>query len=135
MAAKVRLLITLLTHAGMAAPSCRLSYVWDVAPPVPGAGMRDNGPYVKPTVSTPFAGATLYRVDGIAVLQITNLTLSAGVIRTAGKLPVKPALKAVGALSYNNAAGYVAVSTDGTTTCWSTASGDFSGQVFFAIQD
>ena len=95
----------------------------------------DNGPYVKPTVSTPFAGATLYRIDGVAVLQITNLTLSAGVIRTAGKLPVKPALKAVGTLSYNNAAGYVAVSTDGTTTCWSTASGDFSGQVFFAIQD
>ena len=47
MAANVRLLITLLTHAGMDAPSCRLSYVWDVAPPVPGAGMRDNGPYVK----------------------------------------------------------------------------------------
>ena len=56
----------------------------------------DNGPYVKPTVSTPFAGATLYRVDGIAVLQITNLTLSAGVIRTAGKLPVKLTLKAEG---------------------------------------
>lgn len=94
----------------------------------------DNGPYVKPTVSTPFAGGTLYRIDGIAVLQITNLTLSAGVARTAGKLAAKPAIKAVGAISYNDAAGYVAVATDGTTTCWSTASGDFSGQVFLALQ-
>ena len=62
MAANVRLLITLLTHAGMAAPSCRLSYVLDVAPPVPGAGMRDNGPYVKlvsMTLSNPKSGTSV----------------------------------------------------------------------------
>ena len=67
------------------------------------------------------------------MLQITNLTLSAGVVRTAGKLPVGLARETIGTLSYNSSAGYASVHTDGTVMCFSAASGDFSGQVFMAL--
>ena len=74
MAAKVRLLITLLTHAGMAAPSCRLSYVWDVAPPVPGAGTRDNGPYVKWSSGI----VTAQRIGSVVCLAVSGVASPGG---------------------------------------------------------
>lgn len=65
------------------------------------------------------------------VLQIQNMTIQAGVIRNAGKLPVKPTREVVGAISYGSSAGYLSVNADGTVYCTSKASGDFSGQVCF----
>ena len=102
MAAKVRLLITLLTHAGMAAPSCRLSYVWDVAPPVPGAGMRDNGPYVKflygtaTTADTP--GYCLHAVNGDLVTVMFAWSSNSAADGVIGVLPagLRPLNRAVG---------------------------------------
>ena len=97
------------------------------------ASLKTLGESVSLAVSYPFAGGTLYRTGTFAVLQITNLTLSGGIVRTAGKLPVRLAREAVGALSYNSSAGYVSVHTDGTVMCRSGSSGDFSGQVFMAL--
>ena len=65
------------------------------------------------------------------MLQIQNMTIQAGVVRSAGKLPVKPTREVVGAISYGSSAGYVSVHADGTVYCTSKASGDFSGQVCF----
>lgn len=79
----------------------------------------------------PFAGGYLYRFGPLRVLQIKNMTIQAGVVRTAGKLPVKPTREVVGAISYGSSAGYVSVHEDGTVYCTSMASGDFSGQVCF----
>lgn len=59
------------------------------------------------------------------------MTIQAGVVRNVGKLPVKPSLEVVGAISYGSSAGYVSVHADGTVYCTSGASGDFSGQVCF----
>ena len=73
------------------------------------------------------------RAGAFAVLQISNLTLSANVTRTAGKLPVTLASEAVGVVSYGSAAGYVSVHAGGTVMCRSSSSGDFSGQVFMAL--
>ena len=81
--------------------------------------------------TSPFAGGYLYRFGPLYVLQIQNMTIQAGVVRTVGKLSVKPTREAVGAISYGNSAGYVSVHADGTVYCTSKASGDFSGQVCF----
>ena len=59
------------------------------------------------------------------------MTIHAGVMRNAGKLPVKPSREVVGAISYGSSAGYVSVHEDGAVYCVSEASGDFSGQVCF----
>lgn len=59
------------------------------------------------------------------------MTIKAGVVRTAGKLPVKPTREVIGAISYGSSAGYVSVHEDGTVYCTSNAPGDFSGQVCF----
>lgn len=69
----------------------------------------------------------------MAVLQLTNITLQAGVTRTVGKLPVRLASEPVAAISYNSAAGHASVHVDGTVMCRSSSSGDFSGQVFMAL--
>lgn len=79
----------------------------------------------------PFAGGYLYRFGALYLLQIKNMTIQAGVVRTAGKLPVKPMREVVGAISYGSSAGYVSVHEDGTVYCTSRTSGDFSGQVCF----
>nr|DAT75820.1 MAG TPA: hypothetical protein [Caudoviricetes sp.] len=79
----------------------------------------------------PFPGGYLYRFGPLYVLQIQNMTIQAGVVRTAGKLPVKPSREVVGAISYGSSAGYVSVHADGTVYCTSKAAGDFSGQVCF----
>lgn len=79
----------------------------------------------------PFAGGYLYRFGALYLLQIKNMTIQAGVVRTAGKLPVKPTREVIGAISYGSSAGYVSVHEDGTVYCTSRASGDFSGQVCF----
>ena len=86
---------------------------------------------VSQAASQPFPGGYLYRIGSLCVLQIQNMTIQAGVVRTAGKLPVKPTREVVGAISYGSAAGYVSIHTDGTVYCTSKSSGDFSGQVCF----
>lgn len=75
----------------------------------------------------------MYRVGRIAVLQLSNITLSPSVMRNVGKLPVTLRNEVNGVISYNAAAGYVSVKSDGKVYCYSTASGDFSGQVFMAL--
>lgn len=67
------------------------------------------------------------------MLQIQNMTLQANVLRTVGKLPVKPSREVIGVISYGSSAGYVSVHTDGTVYCTSKAGGDFSGQVCFLV--
>lgn len=59
------------------------------------------------------------------------MTIHAGVIRNAGKLPVKPSREVIGTISYGSSAVYVSVHEDGTVYCTSKVSGDFSGQVCF----
>ena len=68
------------------------------------------------------------------MLQIQNMTIQAGAVRTVGKLPVRPPREVVGTISYGSSAGYVSVHTDGTVYCTSKSSGDFSGQVCFVAQ-
>lgn len=89
------------------------------------------GDSVSQTASQPFPGGYLYRFGVLYLLQIQNMTIQAGVVRTAGKLSVKPTREVVGAISYGSSAGYVSVHADGTVYCTSKASGDFSGQVCF----
>lgn len=91
------------------------------------------GDSVSLVVSEPFAGGTMYRVGRLAVLQLSNITLSPAVMRKVGKLPVALRKEVNGVISYNAVAGYVSVKSDGTVYCYSTASGDFSGQVFMAL--
>ena len=67
------------------------------------------------------------------MLQLVNITLQASMIRTVGKLPVRLASDALGSIAYDSSAGYVLVHVDGTITCFSTSSGDFSGQVFMVL--
>ena len=95
------------------------------------ASLRTLGDSVSQTASQPFPGGYLYRFGALYLLQIQNMTIQAGVVRTAGKLSVKPTREVVGAISYGSSAGYVSVHADGTVYCTSKASGDFSGQVCF----
>lgn len=97
------------------------------------SNLKTLGDSVSLVVSEPFAGGTMYRVGRLAVLQLSNITLSPSVMRKVGKLPVALRTEANGVISYNAAAGYVSVKSDGTVYCYSTASGDFSGQVFMAL--
>ena len=91
------------------------------------------GDSVSQAASQPFPGGYLYRIGSLHVLQIQNMTIQAGAVRTAGQLPVKPTREVVGAISYGSSAGYVSVHADGTVYCTSKASGDFSGQVCFLV--
>lgn len=93
--------------------------------------LRTLGDSVSHGGEQPFAGGYLYRFGALYLLQIKNMTIKAGVVRTAGKLSVKPTREVVGAISYGSSAGYVSVHEDGTVYCTSRASGDFSGQVCF----
>lgn len=93
--------------------------------------LKTLGDSVSQGGEQPFAGGYLYRFGALYLLQIKNMTIQAGVVRTAGKLSVKPTREVVGAISYGSSAGYVSVHEDGTVYCTSRASGDFSGQVCF----
>ena len=93
--------------------------------------LRTLGDSVSHGGEQPFAGGYLYSFGALRVLQIQNMTIQAGVVRNAGKLPVAPTREVVGAISYGSSAGYVSIHTDGNVYCTSKASGDFSGQVCF----
>lgn len=62
-------------------------------------------------------------------MQLTNITLQAGVSRKVGTLSVHPTVEVIGSLSYGSYGGYVSIHTNGEIYCQSGASGDFSGQV------
>ena len=83
--------------------------------------------------SAEITGCFAERVGSIVVLQITNITLSGGVPRNIGTLPsgFRPSATRYGVIEYRGNSGYAQVTKEGFVSVFSTASGDFSGQVVF----
>ena len=79
-------------------------------------------------------GCVAERVGGIVILAATNITLS-GVHRTLGTLPEGfcPRSTAYGTIEYGGTAGYVEVTPNGTVSAKAAGSGDYSGQVVYAV--
>ena len=75
------------------------------------------------------------RVGNMAVVSIENVTLSSGTMRTLGTVPTafRPARAWFGALNANSSAGYASIGADGKLVAYSKSSGDFSGQVVYAV--
>ena len=74
-------------------------------------------------------------VAGIVILTAANITLSGGVRRMLGTLPegFRPHSTAYGAIDYGGASGYVEVVPNGTVYATAAGSGDYSGQVVYAV--
>ena len=76
---------------------------------------------------------TCVRFGAIAVIQLENITLNGGAGRTLGTLPFNVKTVAFGCLNVGSVSGYVKADTKGTIFCFSTSSGNFSGQVVVPI--
>lgn len=84
-------------------------------------------------VTTPINGVTCIRIGHIVIVQLKNITLTANTSRTLGNLPFKPVTEAIGSLNVQGVSGYATINKIGTIFCFSTKSGDFSGQVVICI--
>lgn len=84
-------------------------------------------------VTTPINGVTCIRIGHIVIVQLENITLKANTGRNLGNLPFKPVTDAIGCLNVNSVSGYVKIDVNGVVFCFSTTSGDFSGQVVICI--
>lgn len=84
-------------------------------------------------VTTPINGVTCIRIGHIVIVQLKNITLTANTSRTLGNLPFKPVTDAIGSLNVQGVSGYATINKIGTIFCFSTKSGDFSGQVVICI--
>ena len=82
----------------------------------------------KAVVTAPADGVTCVSIGRIVVVQLKNISLTAHTGRTVCQLPFKPVTEAFGCLNVNSASGYVKIDTNGVVSCFSTTSGDFSGQ-------
>ena len=85
------------------------------------------------TVTAPFGGVTCFQLGGLVVVQVLNISLSAGATRKLGTLKPKPQKAAVGCINVGTVSGYVKVDTDGAVTAYAGSNGDYSGQVVFAV--
>lgn len=84
-------------------------------------------------VTAPANGVTCVSIGRIVVVQLKNISLTGYTGRTVCQLPFKPVTEAFGCLNVGSASGYVKIDTNGTVFCFSTTSGDFSGQAVVCI--
>lgn len=84
-------------------------------------------------VTAPANGVTCVSIGRIVVVQLKNISLTGHTGRTVCQLPFKPVTEAFGCLNVLSASGYVKIDTNGTVFCFSTTSGDFSGQAVVCI--
>lgn len=74
-------------------------------------------------------------VGWTAVVHLRNITLSGGKMRRLGNIECKPLCgTAVGVIECDGTSGFASVDESGSLACFSKASGDFSGQIFFAVR-
>ena len=83
-------------------------------------------------MTAPFGGVTCFQLGALVVVQVLNISLSAGATRKLGTLKPKPQKAAVGCINVGTVSGYVKVDTDGVVTAYAGSNGDYSGQVVFA---
>jgi hypothetical protein len=80
-------------------------------------------------------GAVSYRTvaPGTVLLHVENVTLTGGVIRGVGQLPIayRPSSDRSGAVSDGNGSGIVIVRGNGNVELYAGASGDYSGFVAY----
>ena len=80
-------------------------------------------------VTVPANGVTCVSIGRTVVVQLENISLTGYTGRTVCRLPFKPVTEAIGCLNVDGTSGYVKIDTNGAVFCFSTTSGDFSGQV------
>lgn len=74
-------------------------------------------------------------VGWTAVVHLHNITLPGGKMRRLGNIECKPLCgMAVGVIECNGSSGFASVDENGLLACFSKTSGDFSGQIFFAVR-
>ena len=95
------------------------------------ATLRDS--ISNAVITTPINGVTCIRIVHIVIVQLQNITVNANTGRILGNLPFKPVTNVIGCLNVGSVSGYVKIDTDGTVFCFSTTSGNFSGQVVICI--
>lgn len=79
-------------------------------------------------VTAPANGVTCVSIGRIVIVQLKNISLTGHTGRTVCKLPFKPVTEVIGCLNVDSASGYVKIDTNGAVFCFSTTSGNFSGQ-------
>lgn len=95
----------------------------------PVASLATLGDSVSQAVVTaPANGVTCVSIGRIVIVQLKNISLTGNTRRTVCQLPFKPVTETFGCLNVNSASGYVEINTNGVVFCFSTASGNFSGQ-------
>lgn len=74
-------------------------------------------------------------VGWTAVVHLHNITLPGGKMRRLGNIECKPLCgTAAAVIECNGSSGFASVDENGSLACFSKASGDFSGQIFFAVR-
>lgn len=84
-------------------------------------------------VTTPANGVTCVSIGHIVIVQLKNISLTGHTGRTVCQLQFKPVAEAIGCLNVDSSSGYVKIDTNGTVYCFSTTSGNFSGQAVICI--
>lgn len=95
----------------------------------PVASLATLGDSVSQAVVTaPANGVTCVSIARIVIVQLKNISLTGNTGRIVCQLPFKPVTETFGCLNVNSASGYVKIDTNGVVLCFSTTSGNFSGQ-------
>lgn len=95
----------------------------------PVASLATLGDSVSQAVVTaPANGVTCVSIGRIVIVQLKNISLTGKTGRIVCQLPFKPVTETFGCLNVNSASGYVKIDTNGVVFCFSTTSGNFSGQ-------
>lgn len=100
----------------------------------PVASLATLGDSVSQAVVTaPANGVTCVSIGRIVIVQLKNISLTRNTGRIVCQLPFKPVAETFGCLNVNSASGYVKIDTDGVVFCFSTTSGNFSGQAVICV--
>lgn len=95
----------------------------------PVASLATLGDSVSQAVVTaPANGVTCVSIGRIVIVQLKNISLTGNAGRIVCQLPFKPVTETFGCLNVSSASGYVKINTNGVVFCFSTTSGNFSGQ-------
>ena len=95
----------------------------------PVASLATLGDSVSQAVVTaPANGVTCVSIGRIVIVQLKNISLTGNTGRIVCQLPFKPVTETFGCLNVHSASGYVKIDTNGVVFCFSTTSGNFSGQ-------
>lgn len=90
------------------------------------AELRDS--VSQAVVTAPANGVICVSIGRIVIVQLKNISLTGNTGRIVCQLPFKPVTEAIGCLNVDSASGYVKIDTNGAVFCFSTTSGNFSGQ-------